>query len=998
MPKRAFFMVMALAAFSCWPTNGRGETLKLAITADNSIIDVNKEQAMNMGAVTRLRLKAFQHHLVLKADTSSLSGKKVTQATLRYRQSAETLDHVTISSIQGDWVEGTSTGWKVQQGSSCFLAAQYDANTSALKPWAFAGSRFVDVVYGNGNSLVGFSKCPISGGYYEWEVPPDMVNALAVGASYGIAVFESSGKVGRNPTVYSRENSSSKPELVVIAKAGDAAPQPVSELKASSAGLDQGLAQLQWKVPQGAFAYHITIQGGTYTKPTAVPRYLIPFAAAAGSTQQVLLRDLLKAGSQYTAQVTAVARGGAKSAASSVTVVPASIESYPGSKQVVTLPGSKGAAPSLGGLSVWALPVTDKVSPDGSVLEAKSSSYKTENAVFDGKTIVLRGGRNDLLSFQLVLADDGSPHTGLKVLAALSPLTVKHYPIGFINTKAGFFGETLLKEVVTYATNGDANVIAGTQHAQPILVEVTVPQSTAAGTYKGSITVKVAKGELKVPLEVTVEDVVVPDMPTFNCEMNDYGYPNYLATFNALQRAARRFRSHVNLVPYGHTARTRMDMVMLDGKRMSEAAYNAIKPGDTTGNWTEFTKVFGPVFDGSLYSGQLWSGAPVPGFYLTFYESWPLKAKDHYKTGTKDAFAAFPAIYETTFKGVLGDFVSLAKSKSWTKAGFQVYLNNKPYSKDPDFTIVSGSTPWTLDEPFNFWDFRALGYFGGLFSAGAAKHEPVDIQFRVDISRYPYHRNQLDKIMDLAVVSRTLYLFRRLIFDHAQRNNVEIWNYGTANPVSSSNLAAAGWVLSCYAMGCQGVLPWSTVKYGSKYLKGELSGDTQQRALFIVAADSQTPEVFPTLRLAAFRQAELLVEYLGLLRQRTQSTAGQMERLIRHYLSLDAAFSVSGSYAEDAGTISFKDLTSTQLWRLRTHVLDLLAKTPVKPADGGADSGGDSGATGPDSGDGSTTPTQPPEEGCGCAHAPGPPEMWGIIFLLGAWRRRRRMIDQGESP
>ena len=37
-----------------------------------------------MGAVTGLRLKTFQHHLVLKFDTAPLQGRSVLGAWLRY--------------------------------------------------------------------------------------------------------------------------------------------------------------------------------------------------------------------------------------------------------------------------------------------------------------------------------------------------------------------------------------------------------------------------------------------------------------------------------------------------------------------------------------------------------------------------------------------------------------------------------------------------------------------------------------------------------------------------------------------------------------------------------------------------------------------------------------------------------------------------------------------------------------------------------------------------
>ena len=913
------------------------QQVSLPITADNSIVDNDGERSVNMGAATSLRLKAFQHHLVLKVDTAGMDGKKAIAAVLRYRRNSETLEHVTVSSIQGDWVEGDSAGFNTVAGTSCFLAAQYDQDPSGLIPWSFPGSRFVDVVYGNGFSIMGTSDSPVSGGYYEWQVPADVVNAIAIGASYGIAVFESSGRVDRNPTVYSREASGPAPELVVTTTSADPAPGPVENLHVDNNGVDLGQARIRFTVPQNAFAYTLTIQGGSFASPTPVPRYLLPFAGQAGTEQSILIRDILEPAQDYTILLTVISRGGATSQAQEISIRAADMDTYPNPDLSVDLPPSSGNGYEQAGLRVWAAPVTDKVLPDGSVFETVPADYQVHNPVFDGTTISLTGAKNDLLSFQLVLEDEGTSIQQLSVSAQVEDFQVSLHPIAFVNTDSGFFPELLRDPQVFYSTNMDENVSAE-QHAQSVLVEIYVPKDASVGTHLGTLAVAGPQVSLEIPIRLDTADFSVPDFPTFKLEQNDYGYPNYLATFNALQVVAHRYRAHVNLVPYSQSTRTRMDMYMPDGSQMNEAEYNDFTPGQTTGHWDDFSAGFLPLFDGSLFSQGPWANTPVPGFYLTFHESWPLFAKDHYTTGTKDAFEAFDAAYETTYKGVLADFVQLAKSYGWDRAGFQVYLNNKPNSNDPPFTIIDGSTPWTLDEPFDFWDFRALGYFGTLFKEGAGDHDPVKIRYRIDISRFPYHRGQLDDLVDLAVVNRDLYVFKRLVFDKAKRENMEIWNYGTANRVDRSNLSAAGWVLSCYAMGGRGVLPWSTVKYGSEYLQGVTGNDRQQRALFVVTSDSQSPRVYASYRLAAFRDAQLISEYLEGLRIRGGYTQGQMERLITHYLDLDAAFSISGQYQEDAGTISFDDLTSTQLWKLRRHVLQSLGGG--SEADGFTDDGG----------------------------------------------------------
>ena len=911
---------LAATLLLCLGGSASAGEYSLPITADNSIVDYNGERDVNMGAASSLRLKVHQHHLVVKVDTSAVGDEQVVAATLRYRPNSETLGHVTISTVQGDWVEGTSGGFNVEEGSSCFLGAGYSSDAASMVPWSFPGSRFPDVVYGNGQSLLGQSESPVSDGYYQWTVPPDLVNAVAVGASYGLAVFDGSGIVSRNPTVYSREAGGGAPELFVTTAAGDPAPAAVTNLAAQ--GADDGEALLTWTVPAGTFAYDATIVGGAFGSATPLPRYLLPFAADGGTTQTLRILDILEPGVEYTVEVSAIARGGARSAPASIAVLAGQVEDYPGTDHEVAPPAGPATGISGGGLSLWAVPVTHKITPSGALLEAVAADYPDNNPVFDGERVTLRGLRNDMLSFLLVLQDDGTAIDGLSVTVSTPGLPTTLERVGFINTGDGPLAELLRGDPGSWGTAMDENA-GDTQHAQAVLVDIEVPDSFEPGDVEGTVTVAGAGIDVVLPLAIEVGSQVLPDEPSFKNEMNDYGLPGYAATYEALQQAARRYRTHVNLVTYSHQRRTRMDMVLANGAYMNEAAYNDFSAGDTEGNWDEYAQLFGPMLDGSFFAGGPWATAALPGFYLSFHESWPLPSIDHYTPGSKDAFEAFPPAYEQTFEGVVADFVELATANGWTDAGFHIYLNNKPWPSDPPYTIVDGSTPWTLDEPVSYWDFRALGYFGQMVAAGAAAAGDVDIQYRIDVSRYPYHRGQLDGLVDLAVVNRDIFIFRRLVFDIARRDGTEIWNYGTANRVTSGNISAAGWVLSCYAVGCRGIVPWSTVQYGADYLTGTAAGQ-QQLALFVVASDSQTPEVVPSLRLAAFRRAALDVEYLELLRQGGDYTEGQIERLIRHYLDLDTAFSVSTDYAEDAGTISFSDLTSVQLWQLRSHVLDLL--------------------------------------------------------------------------
>ncbi|MBN1673103.1 MAG: hypothetical protein JXR37_18800 [Kiritimatiellae bacterium] len=888
------------------------------VTADNSIIDVDGERDYNMGAVSSIRLKTFQHHVVLKFDTSALSNRVVTGASLyAYEDNADELEHITVSTIQADWNEGTSGGFATSEGGSCLHYAAWSATESNRVAWAWPGSRFPDVAYGNAYARL--DTCATVFGndgntYYRWDVDPDLVAASVAGAAYGLALFESSREVGLNRTIHSREHAR-KPFLVISSEPDTSTPGSITNLTGSADDADRGQVRLAWTAPEQAFAYRIVFSAQGSGLTNELPRYLIPYAAAAGAPETVLVDDVLVPGTTYTFAVRALSRGGKAGAEATVEVAASSIERSPGRNVRVPDPTasvSNGYADAS--LAVWAVPETQKVLPDGTFLadDAVTPAWKTGNPVFDGHSVRLYAARNEVAAFLLCLEAVGAPVSGLCVtLGEHTHLVSSLWRVGYIHTAEGLMPELCYPYSAPLATDMDEN--AATQTVQQVLVECFIAPETAAGAHSLSLSVTNGTGvSFAVPVDLYVWDFALPAVPGFVLEMNDYGYPNYLATYNALQRLARHDRAHVNLLSYT-TSRTRMDMYFPAGGQMNETAYNAIGPGDTTTTWTDFVTAFDDLFSGALYDADPWPGVPVRGFYLTFHESWPLAYEPYYEPGGPDAATAFTnhPEYAQTFVNLLSNFVWLAESRSWTGASFQVYFNNKQH-------------PWDFDEPYDFWDFRALAYYAGLFELGTARNGGIDIRYRVDISRPEYHRNQLDGLVDLAVVGRSFFTYHRLVRYLAERDGTEVWNYGTANDVYKSNHNEEAWPLLSYAFGARGILPWSTVKIGTEYLAGVPTGDLQKRALYIVASDSNSPEVYSTLRMKAFRRGAQDVEYLALAGSHVPLTGGQVRRMIVDAIGAHATVSVSDEYVEDAGTLEFEGLSEAPFFALRQRAARLI--------------------------------------------------------------------------
>ena len=98
-------------------------------------------------------------------------------------------------------------------------------------------------------------------GYYSWNLDPRLVQAHAVGAAYGLAVFESESNVGRNPTVYSKEQADRAPYLQVELGPAIPAPAQIDDLRADESAADGSEIVLRFTVPERAFAYDVLFNG-----------------------------------------------------------------------------------------------------------------------------------------------------------------------------------------------------------------------------------------------------------------------------------------------------------------------------------------------------------------------------------------------------------------------------------------------------------------------------------------------------------------------------------------------------------------------------------------------------------------------------------------------------------------------------------------------------------------------------------------------------------------
>ena len=875
-----FQQVLFLATFAQFCS---AQTIRLPVVADNSIVMVDGEWAENAGANGRLRVKGNQHILAVAFDTKEIAGKLIKKATLVYHQGEEQLSGLSISTIVAPWDESNSNGlW---------------CGISGLDGWGYKGARFPAVCGGNSHSLVEPIHSGLKDGSYHWDIPVDMIHALSTGSAYGLAIHEHDADYSRNPTVFSREQSGKQPYLLVeLDDASDLLPEPPKGLQLRFA--EDDLPRVTFKAPSYGFAYDVSVDG------IALRRHNIPLVKP-DAEQTIAIRDLpaeLNYDRPIKISVVTISRTGKRSEAAEIYL----------SKQkqaTLTFPELKySPAASLAIKDLGVIPLTDKYDATGKPVGEFPEGYPHRNSIYDGQRIRISGAAGEVVGFQLLLRGLGS-HT-VKIDLGDERIRTDLFQAVYVPADGRSIPDPLLP--LTRPVQLSPKI------AQVIVADIYLPFDSVASRITGSVNVSDGR---TVPLEIQLLPIAIPRQATFFCEMNGYGLPDRVQDYYAHQRLAYDHRVHANILHYSHNTaavgsrKSNLDMRLLTGRRMDNKRYDDIQPDATQGYWDDFVEAFGPYLDGSLFSEGHRGPIAAPGFYLTFHESWPLHCRAYFN-GNPDAYQAFshqPA-YARTYVNLLQDFAKLAKSKSWTDCRFQVYFNNK------GSLSAENKSPWILDEPASFWDYRALQYYGELTDKGRQQHSGVKIDYRVDISRPEYCRGQLDGRSDLWVVSSSAFQsYRRLVTDRIERDQLKAWVYGSSNKVQHSNRNILAWALDAWSHGATGLVPWQTVNKDGSALR-----QADDLGIFIYQYDDQQNlNIHHSMRLKAYREAQQLIEHLIMLKSKMRWSQQQMRQFINHYV--DLSLSVSKVNEDDAGTSGYPNFSAQGAESLRLAIHYLLS-------------------------------------------------------------------------
>jgi hypothetical protein len=186
----ALILAVAAAAEERAPRSG-GAVLRLPVTRDTWFSSVPDEADCNLGGAGRLKLKSYQEVSLIDFDPAPLRGRTVRSATLHLQLAGEEILHrVTAGTIAADWVEGTSTRYAPQAGSSSYRRRRHPD-----LPWAYPESLLNSVLLGAGGTIWRMADAtpPDRKRWQRLAVDPAVIAARVAGISYGIILADDTG-------------------------------------------------------------------------------------------------------------------------------------------------------------------------------------------------------------------------------------------------------------------------------------------------------------------------------------------------------------------------------------------------------------------------------------------------------------------------------------------------------------------------------------------------------------------------------------------------------------------------------------------------------------------------------------------------------------------------------------------------------------------------------------------------------------------------------------
>ena len=668
----------------------------------------------------------------------------------------------------------------------------------------------------SGNSLACTSeRTEIDANWISVPVPPEMVYALALGDSDGLAVMDGGNPANENNYFYSAQSEVGHPILVVRLGGGLRVIPPDPDVSvappAAPGECPAGVIRLSIAPTSNVFLWRIWIDA------VPAPRWQVKHPVAEKPT--LISLEGLEPGVHHVVEVVGVSIGGQTTSGvrlKTVSSLPLKAQTILGAVEPfsrITVEPIEDRA-----LRVCAVPGLVKINPvagevmsgDLGVPGSVSRAMNTANSVWDGRQVRLFGARGEYVSFQLCLENASrAPLAAIDVEAramkgpagaTIPPADIELFSVWYAKNRRGQWQPAYcvpIERGATLALPQSANRLPD-QRNQMVYVDLYIPKDAKAGDYSGAIAVHAGQNaKIEIPVNLEVLNFSLPDRLSFRPELNAYRIPPRAQDY---YRLAHQHRCVLNCWAWRPQVSGSGASIQVD--------------------WSQYDNFVGPLLTGQAFAANRRAGVPVECMYLPFEDSWPTPLSEasyayhgawprqgdplstlvtHYLTappierGLSDQ-------YRDAFWAVQREFIEHFQQKGYTKTEMQCYFGGKAINRINYGTNVW----WTTDEPYYWDDWSALHYFLELWTKG---HQTADRRLwpgRADISRPQWQGRTLDGLVDALYVGAggfTGPAMVRRARTIAQETGASLRVYGATSADDASNMENVSTLLTAWANG-----------------------------------------------------------------------------------------------------------------------------------------------------------------------------------------------------
>ncbi len=645
-----FFLFLGMVAVL--PVSA-GEVV-LTATSDIWLSNANEEERKTVISKLRVfKLKSIQEMAVVRFDASKALGIQIESARLYLHPAKhpERLKYLRLSTVNQDWEKKGAT--------------YNSADRDGQKSWAWPGSQFCDVAFGNGNTLSFWEKIRLEkNGWVSVPFHPDLIYSLTTGNTDGIALQEGGTNALFNNFIHSSNSSRYAPYVRITT--GNMIKKIPDTPEISTAPDLLNSTTYYWAVEltlQGSdtvFFWNIFIDGAS------VPRWKIKKPFPGGKVR--FLIDGIKPGKAHILSITAISRSGHRSDEKKIPIKSFNVDSpyflfdHDLDETVVT--SSEGIQNNLG-LRFNVLPGISKTDPQQSLPTGLGN-----------KNISLFGICGEFLDRQLIF-EDSNPDLRISLDGLSDSVEMELYQVWYSKTKQGRWQSAyLLPESASGQMDMEQTLRIPNKKTQGVYLDFFIKSDAKPGVKHGYLHIKNKKNqeEIKLPVQVHIFNAAMPETLSFWPEMNAYQIPKNVHDY---YRLARKNRCVANFWVFSPVLKYKGNKILVD--------------------WSRYDKEAGPLLSGKVFTNGPGKGRPIECMYLPFIDSWPTpltkqtydyqgywpkKGDDmkyitqHYMTSAYIG-DALSSEYKENFKVVQQQFFQHFEKMGWNGTEMQCFFGGK---------------------------------------------------------------------------------------------------------------------------------------------------------------------------------------------------------------------------------------------------------------------------------------------------------------------------------